>query len=65
VSTILGVVQNLRIRLRKRLKRNKPGALAVPEAINECSKASIKFKRMQPNGYGRTTMTDLTWALAA
>jgi putative transposase len=27
---------NLRIRPRKRLKRDKPDALAVPEAINEC-----------------------------
>jgi len=27
---------NLRIRPRKRLKRDKPGALAVPDAINEC-----------------------------
>lgn len=42
---------NLRIRPKKRLKRDRPEALAVPEAINECG--SMDFMPDQP-GEGRS-----------
>jgi len=40
------------------------GLLGMTGYRNISSKASSKFRSMQRNGYGRTTMTDLTWLSA-